>query len=186
MRKAAILALAVLALPAGALAVHEDQWLHVAVNDDTDGTVRVNLPLTTVAAVLPLIDTDGLHRGRVRIDDLDLDRTDVTKILKEVRKAKDGEYVTIHDGDSVVHVRKDGEFLRIQVEDRDGSGEQHVEVRIPVKVLDALTSGKEGELDLLAAIEVLSGFEGQDLVTVNDDGDSVRIWIDRSSSPEEE
>lgn len=183
MRKLTTIALLLLALPTVALAIDDDQWLHVAVQD-RDETVRINLPLITVAAVIPLIETDDFHRGRVRIDDLDvdLDHTDVVAILKEIRKAKDGEYVTVESRDETVHVRKDGDYIRIDVADVSGDEEEHVEVRIPVKVLDALTSGKEGEFDLMAAIEALAEFEGQDLVTVNDGGESVRVWIDRDSS----
>jgi len=183
MRKIATIALLILGLPAAALAIHEDQWLHVTVNDD-DETVRINLPLTTVAAVIPLIETDDFHRGRIRLDDLDmdLDRTDLVAILKEIRKAKDGEYVTVEGRDETVRVRKEGEFIQVDVADVEGDDEEHVQVRIPVKVLDALTSGDEDELDLMAAIEVLAEFEGQDLVTVRDNGESVRVWIDRKSS----
>lgn len=186
MARLAPIALLLVALPTVALAIHEDQWLHVAIQDHEE-TVRINLPLTTVAAILPLIETEEFHRGRVRLDELDLElhRTDVVAILQEIRKAKDGEYITVEERDETVRVRKEGDYIRIHVEETHGGEEEHaerVEVRVPVKVLDALTSGEEGELDLLAAIEVLSEYEGQDLVTVTDHDESVRVWIDRKSS----
>ncbi|MBZ0266928.1 hypothetical protein K8I85_02130 [bacterium] len=181
MWKPTITAMLLFLLPAVAPAIDDDQWLHISVNGDEE-TVRINLPLVTVAAVLPLIDTDEMHRGHVRIDDLDLEHADVKAILNEIRKAKDGEYVTIEEDDETVRIRKQGEFIHIDVREIGRHGEETVQVKVPVKVLDALTAGEEDRLDLLAAIEVLADYEGQDLVTVNDDGETVRIWIDRKSS----
>lgn len=181
MWKLTITAAALLLMPMSAKAIDDDQWLHVTVNGDEE-TVRINLPLVTVAAVLPLIETDGFDRGRVRIEDVDLDNVDLKAILKELHKAKDGEYVSIEEDDETVRIRKDGEFIHVDVRENRRHGEESVQVRIPVKVLDALTSGDDDQLDVLAAIEVLADYEGQDLITVNDDGETVRIWIDRKSS----
>ena len=181
MWKRPILALLLLALPTVAPAIDDDQWLHVTVQGDEE-TVRINLPLATVAAVLPLIEADEFHRGRIRIEDVDLEHTDVVAILAEIRKAKDGEYVTVEEKDAIVRVRKEGEFLFVDVEDHGPGDQETVRVKMPIKVLDALTSGEENELDLLAAIEVLAEYEGHDLVTVSEGGESVRVWIDRKSS----
>lgn len=181
MWKLTITAAALLLMPISARAIDDDQWLHITVNGDEE-TVRINLPLVTVAAVLPLIETDEFDRGHVRIEDVDLDNVDIKAILKELHKAKDGEYVTVEENDETVRIRKDGEFIHVDVREKRRRHEESVQVRIPVKVLDALTSGDDDQLDVLAAIEVLADYEGQDLITVNDDGETVRIWIDRKSS----
>ncbi|GJM43840.1 MAG: hypothetical protein DHS20C21_06820 [Gemmatimonadota bacterium] len=179
MWKSLIAAALLLTVPCTALAIDEDQWIHVAMQDG-DENVRINLPLTVVAAVLPMIQTDEFHGGRVRIDDMELDQVDLIAMLKEIRKAKDGEYVSIDDGDESVRVRKRGEYLEVHVKDGHKDPET-VDLKIPMEVLDALTSGEDDELDLMAAIEVLAKYEGEDLVTVNDNGSSIRIWIDRNS-----
>lgn len=172
------------AIPSAALAVDKDQWLHVAVDDDGE-RVRINLPLTVVQAVLPLIETHELDHGRIRIDDIDMDYEDIVNILRALEGAQDGEYVTVEDGDDSVHISKKGEFFIILLEEAsrwEDDDPETVEIKIPVKVLAALTSGEDDELDLMAAIEALADYEGTDLITVNDDGASVRIWIDRDSS----
>ena len=42
-----------------------------------------------------------------------------------------------------------------------------------------------GELNLLAALDVLATMKGQDLVTVESGDETVRIWIDDSSTIED-
>jgi len=53
-----------------------------------------------------------------------------------------------------------------------------VEVKIPMKVVDALFSAGKDELDVLAALRALSAHGDTELVSVKGDGDNVRIWLD--------
>jgi len=53
-----------------------------------------------------------------------------------------------------------------------------VRVRFPLDVVDALLSGGENELDLIAALDALADHGGGDLVTVESDDESIRVWID--------
>ena len=71
------LALATLVLlPAASLAqtstsgTSKDQWIHVRVdNKDNSGEiVRVNVPIEMAEKVLPAINKDKLHNGKVHID----------------------------------------------------------------------------------------------------------------------
>lgn len=172
--------LALLLLVAPADAVDRDQWIHIAV-DDRDGhgeRVRVNVPLSIVEAVLPLIESDELHDGKIWLDDSELSHADIVKILAAVRDAQDGEYVTVESVDENVRIAKEGKYLTVKVEERRGDV---VDVRVPVSVLDALVSGEDDELDLLAAIRVLGEQGDQTLVTVEETDSTVRIWIDRKN-----
>ena len=54
---------------------------------------------------------------------------------------------------------------------------------MPLEVVDAMVAGKDGELDLLAALEALADYDG-DLVTVESEDSFVRIWIDSTDSGE--
>jgi hypothetical protein len=178
-----IAALIVLALPAVALAGDQQtHWLHVAVEDGSD-RVRVNVPMNVVSAALPLIEDEHMSGGKVRIDDFDMDPEDIVAFLRAVRDAEDGEYVNVEDRHDRVKVSKQGEYLWVRVhEDWDeADAEETVVVKMPIEVLSALVSGEDDELDVMAALDVLSRYEGEDLVTVNDEGTSVRIWVDREN-----
>jgi hypothetical protein len=72
---------------------HGERWLHVRVisTDSKGETVRVNVPLELAERVLPAIDHDRLHNGKVRFGSLDCDGVDVRAIFEAVRTAKDGE-----------------------------------------------------------------------------------------------
>ena len=169
-----------LVLAAPAPAVDRAQWLHIAV----DGTgsdperVRVNVPLSLVEVVLPLVETRELHDGKVRIDGHELARQDIAKILEALRDAEDGLYVTVEDAGETVRIAKEGKHVTVRFEETPG---EKGEVRVPVAVLDALVSGEDGELDLLAAVRALGEHEAETLVTVEETDATVRIWIDRKN-----
>jgi len=44
--------------------------------------------------------------------------------------------------------------------------------------VDALLSAGKDELDIVAALRALSSYGDTELVTVKDDGNTVRIWVD--------
>jgi hypothetical protein len=161
----------------------DDLWIHVSVDggDDDAERVRINLPLSLISTVLPLIEHEEFRHGRVRLDDHDLDREEMMAILRAVAEAEEGEYVTIDDDDETVRVSKQGGMILVNVEERGrrGGDGEHVDIRVPVSVLEALVSGDDNELNVLAAIEALSKDAGGNLVTVNDeDGTLVKVWID--------
>lgn len=179
-----IAGLAILLMGTGAKAHAKDNlWVHVSVDGGSDETerVRVNLPLDLVSSVLPLIEQDEFHHGRVHFDNEDLDREQLVAILRAVSEADDGEYVTIEDEDDVVRVAKKDDVLTVNVQERDRHGNEgdHVDIQVPMKVVQALISGDEDELDVMAAVEALGKEKKGTLVTVNDDdGTLVKVWID--------
>ena len=131
----------------------------------------------------PLIEEEQFSHGRIILDGEEFDRADIVAMLEAVADAEDGEYVTIDDQEDHVRISKEGESVLVHVEERDRRTDEietRVDVTIPVAVLDALASGDEDELDVMAALEVLAEqpMKG-DLVTVNDDESTVRIWVDR-------
>jgi hypothetical protein len=184
MHRILIAGLALLFLGTGPSAhAKDDLWIHVSVDggDDDPERVRINLPLALISTVLPLIEHDEFRHGRIRLDNHDLDKEEMVAILRAVAVAKEGEYVTVDDADETVRVSKKGGMILVKVEerDRDGRGKEHVDIRVPVSVLEALVSGDDDELNVLAAIEALSKDANGNLVTVNDeDGTLVKVWID--------
>ncbi len=197
LRVSATLALAAFALlPSTLLAQSSsksDQWIHVRVENKDQGgeTVRVNVPIDMAVKVLPAIKHDKLQDGKVRIDCAHLDDVDLRAMLDAIRSAKDGEYVTVQSNENNVRVAKNAGYLYINVTDknhRKGAAdkdavaktahESKVEVKVPMKVVDALFSAGKEELDLVAALRALSSSGDTELVSVKDSENTVRVWID--------
>lgn len=166
-----------------------DQWIHVRVEskDDKGETVRVNVPIEMAVKVLPAINHENLQGGKVRIDNAHLNDVDLRTLLDAVRTAKDGEYVTVQSHEDNVRVAKNGGYLYIHVTENKGPGksakdapskESKVEIKVPMKVVDALFSAGKDELDVVAALRALSSNGDTELVTVKDNEDTVHIWID--------
>jgi hypothetical protein len=201
---AAALAFAAFSLaPAATLAqsnaAKTDQWIHVRVESkDVKGdTVRVNVPIDLAEKVLPAINKEKLHNGKVHIDSSNFEDVDLRAILDAVRSSHDGEYVTVQSRDNDVRVAKNAGYLYIHVTDKskarksvdkDASGkdtvspatlrESNVEIKVPMKVVDALLSAGKDELDIVAALHALSANGDTELVSVKSDENTVRVWID--------
>jgi hypothetical protein len=191
-------------------ATTNDRWLHVrVVSADNQGeTVSVNIPLEVAEKILPTINKNQLHGGKVTIDKLDSDGVDVRALLEAVRTSKDGEFVTVNSKDGDVRVAKQNGFMLVHVTDNsgkhhvhmrhhDGSDANtsekdradgkdpkvtHVEVKIPLSVVDALFSAGKDELDLVAGLKMLSAQGDQELVSVKDEDNTVRVWIDSKNT----
>jgi hypothetical protein len=167
-----------------------EQWIHIRVdNKESKGeVVRVNLPVAMAEKILPAVRKNNLHDGKVHIDSAHLEDVDVRSIIDAVRSSKDGEFVTVQSNENDVRVAKSGGYLYIHVREKsatrklaeNGSAarESKVEVKVPIKVVDALFSAGKDELDVLAALRVLASTGDTELVTVKNAENNVRIWID--------
>lgn len=160
----------------------ENRWLHIRVVEDNGNgeNVSVNIPLSLVEAILPTIESNELHKGRVTLPASEIEGVDLREILEAIRDAPDANFVTVKDGDESVVVAKEQGFLVVRV-DEDS---ERVRVRMPLDVVDAMLSGGGDEIDLLAGLMALSEYDSGDLVTVESDDTSVRIWIDSTDSGE--
>jgi hypothetical protein len=159
----------------------QDRWLHIRVDnpDSKQETVRVNVPLELAEKVLPAINRDRLQSGKVKIDEIDCHGVDLHALLDAVRSSRDGEFVTVQNKDSDVRVAKQDNYFLVHVVDKNhASRKSRVEVKIPMKVVDALFSGGKDELDLVAGLRALSAQGDTELVSVKDEENTVRIWLD--------
>jgi len=157
-----------------------ERWLHVRVicTDGKGDTVRVNVPLELAEKVLPAVNHDRLHNGKVRIDSSDINDVDLHALREAIRSAKDGEYVTVQGNDNDVRVAKEGNHLMIHVVDKNGPKKSQVEVKVPMKVVEALLSAGKDELDLVAALHALGAQGDVELVSVKDSENTVKVWLD--------
>ena len=168
-----------------AIAGPAERYLHVKVEDASKGeSVNVNVPLSMAEKILPTINKGDMHNGHVKIGHADMDDVDIRALLDAVRTAPDNEFVTVKEKDQDVRVAKSNGNLVVHV--RDGNkGGQKVDVTVPMKVVDALLSTtKDNELDVSAAIKALSDAGDSLLVTVEDASQHVRIWVDSKGSQE--
>jgi len=178
---------------------NSEQWIHVRVEnrEDKTETVRVNVPVEMAAKVLPAIKNKNLCDGKVHIDSAHLEDVDLHAMLDAVRTAKDGEYVTVQSKEDDVRVAKSSGFLYVHVTEKKpfeqsakenaGKGstasggalrESQVEIKVPMKVVEALLSAGKDELDVVAALRALSAHGDMELVRVKDADKTVRVWID--------
>ena len=176
--------------PAGSgqtvLASTHDRWLHVRVTNPgrNEESVRVNVPLELAEKVLPTINKDRLHSGRVRFDDIDCHGVDLRALLDAVRTSKDGEFVTVQNKDSDVRVAKRNGTLFVHVFEKNRPKKSEVEVKVPMRVVDALLSAGKDELDLVAGLHALSAQGDTELVSVKDEENTVRVWLDSKNVTE--
>jgi hypothetical protein len=164
----------------------QDRWLHVRVESMTSkgDTVRVNVPLEFAEKVLPTIHRDRLYDGKIRLSGEECNGVDMRALLEAVRSSKDGEFVSVqgHDGD--VRVAKEAGQLMIHVLDKNNPKKSRVEVRVPMRVVDALLSGDKDELNLVAALRALAANGDTELVSVKDEQNTVRVWLDSKNISE--
>jgi hypothetical protein len=169
-----------LALTFGAAPLQaQTPWIHIEVDEnEADAShVKVNLPLSVVEIALMAAPKKIVDDGRIRLHpiDEDLDVEDLRRMWNELRAAPDSELVTVEKNEETVSIRRRGEEILIDVDDRrDGD---KVQVRVPVTVVDALFSGEGQELNLKDAFSELKSLRG-DVVRVDDGETKVRIWID--------
>jgi hypothetical protein len=158
----------------------QERWLHVRVDspDSKEETVRVNVPLELAEKVLPTINRNKLQSGKVKVDQFDCHGVDVRALLDAVRSSKDGEFVTVQSKDADVRVAKQGGYFLVHVVDKNRNKKGRVEVKVPIKVVDALFSGGTDELDLVAGLHALSAQGDTELVSVKDEENTVRVWLD--------
>jgi len=194
--KKVLLGLAVIFLArTGTLAA--DRWVHVKVEEGgTQGeTVRINLPLSLAEKVLPAIHTEKLCDGKVKVGKVDVHDLDLRAIMEALRAAPDNEFITVESQHDNVRVAKAGGNLLIKVqENKETAGTkaktetktraETVNVTIPIPVVEALLSGAQDELDILAAVRALGAVGDTVLVSVDDQHSKVRIWVDSRNTME--
>ena len=180
MKRTPIILLAVALMVAGtALATDSTRWLNVHVTEQHAGTnVEVHLPLSLVLSVLKSVDVDHFHAGKVdlEIDDADIDWP---QLLAAIKDAPDGDFVKVDADDANVLVSKRGGTLTINVTEIGEEGENAVvKVTLPDTIIDALSIDEENRIDLAVLLQSFEQLPDGDLVTVDADDATVRVWIE--------
>jgi hypothetical protein len=174
-----LFAAGILSVVTPAVAAPAERYLHVKVDDPANsGTVNVNVPLPLAEAILPAINNQHLHDGKISLHNAQMNGVDVRAILNALRTAPDNEFVTVNNNDSDVRVAKSKGNIVVHVTGKKDR-KQRVDVIVPMQVVDALfANSKDDQLDVEAALRALSDAGDVMLVTVQDSGQKVRVWVD--------
>lgn len=174
------------ALPAIALEGDGAAWLHVAVDEapPRGASVRVNLPLAFVEAALALVPEAEARKVTIAFDGADVSLADLETAWRRLG-GRSGTLLTVDEPPLRTVVSRRGGFLVVDSHDRR-RGDERVEVRVSAPIVDALLAGDGETLDLAGAVRAMAAAGAGEVTAASDDGDRVRLWVDRSpeSSPE--
>jgi hypothetical protein len=155
------------------------QWVHVHVDNPAKSEkVKINIPVSLMETMLPLIEEKGVQKGKIKLEDKELKVEDLRKMWNELRKQGDAEFLSVEDKDTSVRVYTEGNFLMVQPEK---ASKEKVKIKVPLSVVDALLSGHGDELNLTAAVKALKDSGVRDIISVQDDENIVRVWIDENN-----
>lgn len=172
------LVLAVAMITGAMLQAQSTEWLHVHVEDPTkEETVRINMPISLMETLLPMVEENAIHDGKIRIDDRSISKSELKKLWSAIKKEGDTDYVTIEKPGEKVVVSMQGKFFVVQTQ-KGSRG--NVDIRIPAAVMDAMLAGSGDQLDLMAAVKALRESGIKDIITVKSDDSSIRVWIDNN------
>ncbi|HEY4492763.1 MAG TPA: hypothetical protein VJ521_07210 [Acidobacteriota bacterium] len=168
-----------LALAVATAQAESKQWLHLHAEDShKNETVKINIPLTLVEAMLPLVEQKGVKDGKIRLNEKDINVRDLRKVWNQLREEGDMEYASIQNRDTSLRIFTKGEFFYVEP---DADSRKQVEMKIPLAVVDAMLSGKEDELNLMAAVRALQRSGVRDIITVKSEDSTLRVWVDESN-----
>jgi hypothetical protein len=176
-RKLWILVAILALLLAPAAFAQETRWVNVHVTENSSGTnVEVHLPLNLVLTVLRNVDVENFHGGEVDLDLGDVD-IDFPEIMKAIKDAPDGKFVTVTSDEADVNVRKEGGTIYVNVNQKLEEMAQ-VEVTMPMEMMAALSFGENNTLDIAALLQSFDKLPDGNLVTVTSTDANVRVWIE--------
>lgn len=153
------------------------RWINVHVSDPAEETdVQIHLPFSLISAAVQSVKTEEFDQGKVKLH-LEDTEIDIVSLLQEIKKAPDGDYVKVEDKDANVIITKKAGTIFINVTEKSGE-KAKVKVKIPETLLDAVKIDENNQLDIAAMLSALENVASGDLLTVDADGTSIRIWIE--------
>ena len=171
---AVLAAMLIVALPIAAS--DQTRWLNVHVTEAEEGAnVEIHLPLQLVLAVINSVDVDNFHAGKVDLEISDAD-IDWPQLLAAVKDSPDGEFVKVDADDARIRVSKSAGTLYVHVEENDDNA--IVDVSLPMAVIDGLDIDENNQIDIAALLSTFDHLPNGDLVTVNSDEATVRVWVE--------
>lgn len=151
-----------------------DLWIHIRVieNDHRPTSVEVNLPLRLVERLAPMLDQyEHRDAGMIHVGHRNLDAAELRSIWSRL---KNGEVVV--EDDAILELAQGPRGRILVVRGQDGTV-----VSLPADVIEALLGqSRKDRLDLSAGVRALARHGEGEIVSAQDDGTIVRIWLDRN------
>ena len=161
------------------LAQSKDPWLHLEVQEKSSdpALVKVNLPMSMVDVALDFVKDNKLRHGQLKLDTNEISVAEMRHIWNELKKAGDGEFVSVEKKTETVRIARQGGLLVVKVTGPDKQ-KAKVDLKIPTDVVDALLQGSGDELNVKAALVAMQQRSLGEILTVNDEQTQVRLWIE--------
>jgi len=178
MKKYLALSMIAVVVACGFALAQDRQWVHVRVASEGEEKFNLNVPLSLIDTVLPMIEDKefGSRRSHgVRWENHEWTLEELRELWNAVKQERGYDLATFGNRDSEVRLFLDEKYLRVESED---SSRDRVSARIPISVVDALLSGSGERLDLSAAIDALKQLGSDELISVEAERGSVQVWID--------
>ena len=151
-------------------------WLHLRIEEAGTGeTVKVNLPLSVVETLLPLVQEKHLTESRARLQEKGFTVSELRAMWKTLRAEGDVMLAEMQSSGTDFQVFIEDDSLHVR--SKEGAKE-NIDIRIPAPVLDALLSGQGEEINLLAAVQALQQMGTQEIVSIRDGNKTIRVWVD--------
>jgi hypothetical protein len=89
------------------------EWLHIHVNDPVkEETVRINVPIALMETLLPMVQENSIHNGKIHFDDKSVSKAELKKLWASIKQEGDTDYMTIEKPGEKVTVSMQGVFRR--------------------------------------------------------------------------
>jgi hypothetical protein len=167
-----------------------DLWLHIKVNDHSEGSkVDVTLPLALIQASMPLLPREARTATGLSVNSSEISLPELRRAWKDLMRSSDATFVRVQGADGNVQIAKRGDYLVIHTDGHHShddaetghSRHEQVDMKMPLRVVEALLTGDGERFNVAAAIDALAEMGEGELVTVNGDHETVRMWVDHSS-----
>jgi hypothetical protein len=152
------------------------EWLHIHVDETKkDEKVRINIPLSLVEVMVPMIEQEAIKDGNITINNRDINTEELKKLWAALKEEGDVEFLTVEKKGENCRIFTQGKYLMVQ---STKEFEGKVNIRIPLQIVDAMLSGQKNQLNLVAAVKALKDSGIRELVTIESDTAKVLVWID--------
>jgi hypothetical protein len=148
-------------------------WVVVSVVvDEDDLHLWIPAPVILAQGAASLVDPPELHK-KIPLEPEHL--RVAAAVLRELENVGDAELVRVESGDQTVVIRKEGQLVRIEVDDDS----QHVRVNAPIReVREFLEDCRDEPLEPARIFRLARSLPSGPLVEVSEPGTkvSVRVW----------
>jgi hypothetical protein len=175
--RVSLLVFALITLFAFSAQAASKEWLHIHIDETKNDAekVRINIPISLIEVMVPLIEEEAIKDGQININDREISTKELKKLWAAVKEEGDAEFVTVEKRGENVRIFTQGNFLNVQsTKDTEGK----VNIKIPLAIVDAMLSGPDNQLNLAAAVKALKDSGVRELITVESDDSKVLVWID--------